>query len=179
MSQLPFHPGGPLWPPVGRRGGWAPLPVLKPTSPTWFSGADGCAKAALPLTLPLPRVSPAWSTCTCPVKPLSGASPVPVSPAAVPSPPPWPLALGLFLFILFLPKAASVGFLMRKSDHLMTLLQRLLGSITFQINSQHLQWFLSPSRPDLAHHASGAALYPWARPLCHGSVRSLTIPLVH
>lgn len=170
MSQLPFHPGGPLWPPAGRRGGWAPLPVLKPTSPTWFSGADGCAKAALPLTLPLPRVSPAWSTCTCPVKPPSGASPVPVSPAAVSSPPPWPLALGLFLFILFLPKAASVGFLTRKSDHLMPLLQRLLGShhfpnklpaltVVFEV-LQDLTWLTTPPglRSILGHALCAMAL---------------------
>ena len=38
----PSFPSIPLWPPAGRRGGWAPLPSLKPTSPSWFFGADSC-----------------------------------------------------------------------------------------------------------------------------------------
>lgn len=47
LAASPSSRSIPLWPPPGRRGGWAPLPGLKPTSPP--------ASLVLTATSPRPR----------------------------------------------------------------------------------------------------------------------------
>lgn len=105
-GSFPFRSS--LWHPVGRRSGLAPLPVLKPTPPTWGSLSDPSGSAsswgwagrqAAPPLCPCRGlllflsvwVNLAWSvsTYTRHISQRRVSSTCPS--AAVPLPPPWPL----------------------------------------------------------------------------------------